>query len=76
MMYWWYWETNAKVGRQVGTFVGVIGKNSLHGECNNNGLRLVNLATANDLIIGGTLFQHKIIHKETDIVGRYNNKSN
>ncbi|XP_055997769.1 uncharacterized protein LOC130047194 [Ostrea edulis] len=35
------------------------------GECNNNGERLCTFCQENDLVIGGTIFMHKDIHKTT-----------
>ena len=58
-------DMNAKVGREVDVFGPVIGVHSAHEECNDNGTRLASFANANRLVIGGTTFQHKAIHKET-----------
>ncbi|GFS23645.1 craniofacial development protein 2-like [Elysia marginata] len=43
---------------------------------NNNGERLVDFCAANDLVIGGTLFKHPVVHKLTwySPKGRYKNQ--
>ena len=46
-------------------FKGAIGRHSLHPTCNENGVRLASLALERGLVIGGTIFQHKDIHKIT-----------
>jgi hypothetical protein len=38
---------------------------SLHDESNGNGEQLINFATQQRMIIGGTLFPHKSMHKGT-----------
>lgn len=53
---------DAKVGKED-EHASAIGKFSLHEDCNDNGLRLVNFAKSNNLTICGTLFQHKDNHK-------------
>ena len=58
-------DMNAKVGREVDVFGPAIGVHSAHEECNDNSTRLASFANANRLVIGGTIFQHKAIHKET-----------
>ena len=58
-------DLNAKVGQEVEAFGPSIGKESLHEETNDNGTRLASLALSNNLVIGGTYFQHKNVHKET-----------
>lgn len=58
-------DFNAKVGRETDPFSGAIGAHSLHEECNDNGMRLATFALGNSMVIGGTLFQHRNIHKET-----------
>jgi hypothetical protein len=40
-----------------------IGKYGLYTECNDNGRRLVGFATSHGMMVGGTLFPPKDIHK-------------
>ena len=58
-------DFNARVGRDTETWPGVIGAHSFHQSDNDNGVRMLDFCTINDLTIGGTLFQHKNIHKGT-----------
>lgn len=58
-------DFNAQVGREVRAFQGAIGKHSLHQTSNDNGIRLATMALEKGLVVGGTLFQHKDIHKAT-----------
>jgi len=53
---------NVKVGKKV-AFRPVIGSHSLHNISNDNGLRLIDLATERGLVVKCTMFPHKIIHK-------------
>lgn len=57
-------DMNAKVGKES-AFRPVIGNHSLHEVSNDNGTRLVDFASANNMRIGGTLFPHRNIHKMT-----------
>lgn len=69
-------DMNAKVGREINAFGPAIGNESLHETSNNNGTRLVSLALTNGMIIGGTWYPHKDIHKWTwtSPNGRTNNQ--
>jgi len=58
-------DFNAKIASDREGCEGVIGGESLHSSSNDNGTRLVDFCAANQLVIGGTLFQHKDIHKGT-----------
>ena len=42
-----------------------IGQESLHQDSNDNGVRLVNLATSKNLVVKSTMFPHRNIHKYT-----------
>ena len=53
-----------KVGSNIGPWQGVLGYHRI-GDMNNNGLQLVECCAENDMVIGGTLFQHKTIHNCT-----------
>ena len=57
-------DLNAKVGTDNTDFEGVMGKHGI-GTRNDNGERLTEFCAMNNLIIGGTLFQHRDIHKLT-----------
>ena len=57
-------DLNAKVGRDNTGYEEVMGMQGI-GEMNDNGERFTNLCATNNLVIGGTVFQHKMIHKTT-----------
>jgi len=57
-------DLNAKVGKET-MFRQVTGKHSLYEETNDSGLKLIDLATGNGLVIKSTMFPHKNIHKGT-----------
>ena len=58
-------DLNAQVTSDCSFLPGVIGGHSLHSSSNDNGTRLLDFCVAHQLTIGGTLFQHKDIHKGT-----------
>ena len=58
-------DFNAKVTSGRYGSETVIGGESLHSSSNDNGTRLVDFCATNQLVIGGTLFEHKNIHKGT-----------
>ncbi|XP_056006724.1 craniofacial development protein 2-like [Ostrea edulis] len=55
---------NAKVGNENIGKEATMGMHGI-GETNNNGERLVELCEENSLVIGGTIFKHRDIHKQT-----------
>jgi len=57
-------DFNVKVGRG-NIFKPTIGQNSLHQDSNDNGFRLVNFATSQNLVVKSTMFPHRNIHKYT-----------
>lgn len=57
-------DFNAKMGSDNRQWTAVIGPHGI-GVRNDNGKRLVEYCAENGLLIGGTLFQHKTIHKTT-----------
>jgi len=57
-------DCNAKVGRE-NSFKPTIGEESLHQDSNDNGVRLVNFATSQNLVVKSTMFPHRNIHKYT-----------
>ena len=57
-------DFNAKAGRE-NILIPTIGKESLHQDSNDNGVRLVNFATSKNLVVKSTMFPHRNIHKYT-----------
>ena len=57
-------EFNAKVGRE-NIFKPTIGQESLHQDSNDNGVRLVNFATSQNLVVKSKILPHRNIHKYT-----------
>ncbi|CAH8471399.1 unnamed protein product [Schistosoma rodhaini] len=57
-------DFNAKVGKDNTGYEDVMGQYGLGGR-NENGERFANLCAFNKLVIGGTIFPHKNIHKAT-----------
>ena len=57
-------DCNAKVGRE-NIFKPTIGQESLHQDSNDNGVRLVNFATSQNLVVKSTMLPHRNIHKYT-----------
>lgn len=57
-------DFNAKIGKEE-AFRTTIGKYSLHDNCNDNGHRLVDLASGCNLVVKSTCFPRKDIHKAT-----------
>ena len=59
-------DTNAKVGSDNIDREEIIGKHGL-GTMNENGELFADFCTFNDLVIGGSVFPHKTIHKATRV---------
>ncbi|VDO53378.1 unnamed protein product [Schistosoma margrebowiei] len=57
-------DFNAEVGTDNTGYEDIMGRQGL-GERNKNGERFANLCAFNKLVIGGTIFPHKRIHKTT-----------
>ncbi|KAK3515143.1 hypothetical protein QTP70_007459 [Hemibagrus guttatus] len=57
-------DFNARVGSNNLDRERIMGRHG-EGKCTENGERLIDLCEENNLVIGGTLFQHKTIHKLT-----------
>ena len=57
-------DLNAKVGSDNAGLEHCIGRHGL-GTRNGNGERLLEFCVENDMVIGGTIFKHKDIHKQT-----------
>lgn len=57
-------DLNAQVGKEE-IYYPTIGKYSLYDSSNDNGQRLIEFATSRGMVIGGTFYCHKAIHKGT-----------
>ena len=57
-------DLNAKVGEDNEGYENIIGNHGV-GERNDNGERLVDFCRLNNLVVTGTIFPHKLIHKQT-----------
>ena len=57
-------DMNAKVGPRLSGDCDVVGAHGT-GARNDNGTRFVDLCQRNDLVIGGTVFPHRDVHKGT-----------
>ncbi|VDO63606.1 unnamed protein product [Schistosoma margrebowiei] len=57
-------DLNLKVGIDNTGYEDIMGRHGL-GQRNENGERFANLCAFNKLVMGGTIFQHKRIHKAT-----------
>jgi len=55
-------DLNAKVGGE-NIFKPTIGQESPHQDSNDNGVRLVNFVTSQNLVVKSTMFPHRNIHK-------------
>jgi hypothetical protein len=55
---------SAKMERE-NIFNPTIGNDSLHQDSNDNGFRIINFSTTNNVVIKSTMFPHRNIHKYT-----------
>ena len=56
-------DFNAEVGREVDALPRTVGRHSLDTETNDNGARLATMAVGARMVMVGTLFLHRDIHK-------------
>jgi len=57
-------DFNAKIGGDNTGYEDIMGTHEL-GQINENGERFADLCALNQLVIGGSIFPHKCIHKAT-----------
>ena len=58
-------DFNARVGNDRQGYESILGPHAVAETANDNGQRLLDLCVSNNLVIGGSLFPHKDIHKYT-----------
>ena len=58
-------DFSAPVGNMRNGFQLFLGPHAVPGPTNDNGQRLLDMCAANNLVIGGSLFPHRLIHKYT-----------
>ncbi|XP_023229979.1 uncharacterized protein LOC111630160 [Centruroides sculpturatus] len=58
-------DWNAKIGKEE-MYQGVIRRNSIHENSNDNGKRVVDLASGHNMVITTTMFLHKRMHLGTE----------
>lgn len=58
-------DFNAKIGSDNSNYESIMGKHALGNTRSDNGERLVELCSQHNLVIGGSLFPHKDVHKFT-----------
>ena len=58
-------DFSAKIGHEVDVLGPAIGRHSAHDSSSGNGIRLASFANSNRMVVGGTIFPHKEIHKHT-----------
>jgi len=57
-------DFNAKGGRE-NIFKPTVGKESLHQDSNDSGVRIINFATSKNLVVKNTMLPHRDFHKFT-----------
>ena len=69
-------DFNAKVGRE-NIFKPTFGNECLHQDSNDNGVRIVNFATSDNLVVKSTTFPRRNIYKYTwtSPIGRTHNQT-
>ena len=58
-------DFNARVGNVRNGFELFLGPHAVPGPTNDNGQRLLDTCASNNLVIGGSLLPHRLIHKHT-----------
>jgi hypothetical protein len=56
---------NSQIGKES-EYYPITGKHSLHQESNGNGMKLIQFATAHEMVTDSTLFVHKVTWKSPD----------
>ena len=64
-------DMNARVGSDNTGREEVMGRHGARAEMNENGERWADFCQVNKLVIGGTLFPHKVSHEDMDVSRRW-----